>query len=150
MGSDSQHTQTVDARHRITVADQVASIPAVLAKPPLPLFFAYGPVVHRQVFHPSSPAWASTRFFTFRVLLQQSPQSRGKQPRAPEVSAGSSSPASFTQSSISPPSDLVAAVELCCLTCAHARSCVPKCLFCIGLRKRSFFFSTGNNFNDFN
>lgn len=56
VASDLQHAQTEDARHRVTVADQVASIPAVLAQPPLPLFFADGPVVHRQVFHPSSPA----------------------------------------------------------------------------------------------
>lgn len=51
----SQHTQTVDTRHRVTVADKVASLPPVLGQPPLPLFFADGSVVDRQVFHHTNP-----------------------------------------------------------------------------------------------
>lgn len=81
----------------------------------------------------------STPFLTFRVRLQERPQSQGKQLRAPEVSPDSSplllSLNLAASLSLSPPSNLVAAVELCCLTRAHTRSCVPKCLFCVGFRK---------------
>lgn len=84
LGLYLQHTQTVDARHRVTVTDQVAPIPPVLAQPPLPLFFADRSVVDRQVFHHgSSPVLLlvllpSARsplslvlFLTFNFLLQE-------------------------------------------------------------------------------
>lgn len=54
LGLYSQHTQAIDAWHRVTVTDQVATIPPILAQPPLPLFFADGPMVDRQVFHHDS------------------------------------------------------------------------------------------------
>lgn len=54
LGWYSQHTQAEDARHGVTVSEQVAPIPPVLAQPPLALLFADGPVVDRQVFHLSS------------------------------------------------------------------------------------------------
>lgn len=146
LGSDLQHTQTVDARHRITVADQVAPIPAVLAQPPLPLFFAYGPVVHRQVFHPSSPALSCaprcqptsslSEFYCKNVLTVRGSSWGLLRSHRPAL-------LSFFHSvwqHLSPPSNLVAAVKLCSLTCAHTRLCVPKCLFCVGFRKWSFFF----------
>lgn len=50
----SQHAQTEDPRHRVTVAEQVAPIPAVLGQPPLPLFFANGSMVDIQFFHDNS------------------------------------------------------------------------------------------------
>lgn len=47
----SQHTQTEDTWHRVTVADQIAPIPPVLAQSSLALFLADRSVVNRQVFH---------------------------------------------------------------------------------------------------
>lgn len=132
LGLDLQHTQTVDARHRVAVADQVAPVPAVLAQPSLSLFFAYGSMVDRQVFHCSSPEL--TILLTFRVLFRDlSSLSWDADDGSWGFTGQLSSFSHLVWQHLSTPSNLMPADA-----CGHI-SRLQKCLFCIRFRKWSFF-----------
>lgn len=73
----SQHTQAEDARHGVTVAHQVAAVPAVLRQPPLPLLFADGSVVDGQGLHHKLRSRSRSLFFFsfFTLCCPNSPLS---------------------------------------------------------------------------